>query len=396
MSNNISDQKTWVEISKKNLKSNLSQFRNLIGKERKLMAVVKSNAYGHGLVEVAKIAQESGANWLGVDSIDEAIELKQNGLELPILILGYILKSRLKEVVENGFRLTVYNRETIGELGKITNSKIQITNKFQNSNCKKQKINIHIKVETGTSRQGVLKEDILDFVKFIKKFENINIEGISTHYANIEDTTDHSYAKSQLEKFKKIVELLEDKSFNIPIKHTACSAATVLFPETYFNMVRLGISMYGHWSSRETQVSAKERGRKLELKPVLTWKTIVAQVKMIKAGTPVSYGITEKVSQDTKIAILPIGYWDGFDRGLSSVGNVLIKGKRCKILGRICMNMVVVDVNHVEKIKPEDEVVIIGKQGDEEITAEEVAGKIGTINYEVLTRINPRILRVVV
>jgi alanine racemase len=388
---NIEDNKTWVEISKENLVSNLTQFRNLIGKKRKLMAVVKSNAYGHGLVEVARIASGNGANWLGVDSIDEALELKKNGLELPILILGYTLKSRLAEAVKSGFRLTVYNRETIEELSKFKSQKSKVKTESKNL-----KVNVHIKVETGTSRQGVLEENILDFVKFIKKFENINIEGISTHFANIEDTTDHSYAKSQLTKFKEIVELLEDKGFNIPIKHTACSAATVLFPETYFDIVRLGISMYGHWSSRETQISARERGKKIKLLPVLTWKTRVAQIKEIKAGIPVSYGITEKVAQDTKIAILPIGYWDGLDRGLSSVGNVLIKGKRCKILGRVCMNMVVVDVNHVEKIKPEDEVVIIGKQGDEEITAEEMAGKIGTINYEVLTRINPRILRVVI
>jgi alanine racemase len=378
--------KTWAEISEKNLKNNLRQFRNLIGKKRKLMAVVKSNAYGHGLVEIAKIAQESKANWLGVDSVDEALELKKNGINLPILILGYTLKSRLKEVVENGFRLTVYNKETIKE---ISDFRFPISNKDE-------KINIHIKVETGTSRQGVLEENILDFVKFIGNYSNINIEGISTHYANIEDTTDHSYAQGQLKKFKEIVNLLEKKGCNIPIKHTACSAAAVLFPETYFDMVRLGISMYGHWSSRETQVTASEQKIKLDLKPILTWKTKVAQVKTIKAGTPVSYGITEKVSQDTKIAILPIGYWDGFDRGLSSVGNVLMGGKKCKVLGRVCMNMIVVDVNHVENVESEDEVVIIGKQGDEKITAEEVASKLGTINYEVLTRINPRILRMVI
>ncbi len=384
----VKNYKTWVEISEKNLKSNLSQFRNLIGKKRKLMAVVKSNAYGHGLVEIAKVAQESEANWIGVDSIDEALELKKNGLELPILILGYTLKSRLREVVENGFRQVVYNKETIEELGKITNLKIP--------NLKNKKVNVHIKVETGTSRQGVLEKNILSFVKFINKFKNIKIEGISTHYANIEDTTDHSYARGQLKEYNKIIKLLEDSGFEVPIKHTACSAATVLFPETYFDMVRLGISMYGHWSSKETQVSAKERGRKLELKPVLSWKTVVAQIKTIKAGTPVSYGITEKVTQDTKIAVLPIGYWDGFDRGLSSVGNVLIGGQKCKVLGRVCMNMIVVDVNHIKDISLEDEVVIIGEQGIEEITAEEMAAKIGTINYEVLTRINPRILRIVV
>lgn len=376
---NIDKNKVWVEINKKNLESNLSQFRNLIGSERKLMAVVKSNAYGHGLVQVAQIAQDGEADWVGVDSIDEALELKNNDIRLPILILGYTLKSRLKEVVENGFRQIVYNKEIIEELGKLD-----------------KKVNIHIKLETGTSRQGVMKENILDFVEFVGKFDNINIEGISTHFANIEDTTDHSYAKGQLEKYEKTIDLIEKNSIKVPIKHTACSAASVLFQETYFDMVRLGISMYGHWSSRETQISARERNVELELKPVLTWKTKVAQIKEIKANTPVSYGITERVSQDTKIAILPIGYWDGFDRGLSSVGHVLIGGMKCKVLGRVCMNMIVVDVNHIENVKPEDEVVVIGEQGEEKITVEEVAGKIGTINYEVVTRINPGILRIVV
>ena len=376
---NINNHKTWVEISEKNLKNNLSQFRSLIGEDRKLMAVVKSNAYGHGSIEVAKIASSGGADWLGVDSIDEALELKKNSIDLPILILGYTLKSRLKEVAENGFRQVVYNKEIIEELAKFD-----------------KRINVHIKVETGTSRQGVLEKNVVDFAKYIKRFNNISIEGIYTHYANIEDTTDHSYAREQLDRYMTIVKLLEENGFEILVKHTACSAATVLFPETYFNMVRLGISMYGHWSSKETQVTANEQKIKLDLKPVLTWKTKVAQVKIIKDGTPVSYGLTEKVSQDNKIAILPIGYWDGFDRGLSSVGNVLIGGKKCKVLGRVCMNMIVVDVNHVEDVNSEDEVVIMGKQGDEEITAEEMASKIGTINYEVLTRINPRILRIAV
>ena len=188
--NEVVKSKTWIEINQKNLRNNLSQFRNLIGSKRKLMAVVKSNAYGHGLLEVSKIASGNGADWLGVDSIDEALKIKNCGIDLPILVLGYTLKSRLKEACENKFRLTVYNNETIEELGKISDSA-------------GEKINIHIKVETGTSRQGVLEKDIKGLIDLMKKYPKINIEGLSTHYANIEDTTDHSYAKSQLEKFKK-------------------------------------------------------------------------------------------------------------------------------------------------------------------------------------------------
>ncbi len=215
--------KTWVEINKKALQNNINQFQELIGKKAKLMAVVKANAYGHGSNEVAKIATESGVDYLGVDSIDEAIKIREAGIDAPILIMGYTLLSRLEEVAKYDFRQVVYNREAIKELkqGKI-----------------------HLKVETGTSRQGLEKEELLELAKFIKKYPKIEIEGIYTHYANIEDTTDHSYAQMQLKRFKEAVELLEKNGIKIPIKHTACSAAVILFTETYFDMVRLGISMY--------------------------------------------------------------------------------------------------------------------------------------------------------
>lgn len=386
--------KTWVEVSKKALLENIKQFKKLVGKDCIFAGIVKSNAYGHGLVEVAEALDspnksgndKRGARnddvWFGVDSIDEAIILRKNGVKAPILVLGYTLNDRLEDAVKNNLRLIVYNKETVKNLGKITEK----LNK---------KIKIHIKTETGTSRQGVGEGDILSFVNLVKKYHKIEIEGISTHFANIEDTTDHSYAEKQLEKFNAVVRFLENNDINIPIKHTASSAATVLFPETHFDMVRVGISLYGLWSSKETLLSALGR-RKINLIPALTWKTKVAQVKKIEKGTPVSYGLTEKVKRDSIIVVLPIGYYDGYDRKLSSIGEVLIRGKRCRVLGRICMNMCVVDVTDVKNVEIEDEVVLLGRDGDEIITAEELASKIGTINYEVVTRINPLIKRVVV
>jgi len=382
--------KTWVEVSRKAIQNNIIQFKKLIGNRVKLMAVVKANAYGHGLIEVGKIAIKSGANWLGVDSIDEAISLREGGIKAPILILGYTLLSRLKDVVKYDLRQVVYNKETIKRFGSLTP-------KFL-----KNKIKVHLKVETGISRQGLEKEELLELVKLIKKYPQIEIEGIYTHYANIEDTTNHNYAQQQLKRFKEAVELLERNGIKIPMKHTACSAAVILFPETYFDMVRLGISMYGLWPSKETFVSAQDKNRKINLEPALTWKTKIAQIKNIKAGTSIGYGLTEKISQDSRIAILPIGYWDGYDRKLSGMGNVLIKGKRCKVLGRVCMNMIIVDIGHFAsfgkegEVKLEDEVVLLGKQGQEEIAADELAQKIGTINYEVITRINPLIPRITV
>ncbi len=382
--------KTWVEIDKKALKNNLGQFKKLIGKQVKLMAVVKSNAYGHGLIATAKIALNSGADWLGVDSVDEGIKLRKENIKSPILILGYTLLSRLDDVIKYNLRQTVYSKETIKKLGELCGGATPTLD------VGRAPLQVHLKVETGTSRQGLRKEELLELAKFIGKFSNIKIEGIHTHYANIEDTADHAYAKAQLKKFKETIEFLKEHNITVPVKHTACSAAAMLFPETYFDMIRLGIAMYGLWPSQETIVSSKEKKKEIKLKPVLTWKTKIAQVKNISADTPIGYGLTERVSSDSKIVILPVGYWDGYDRKLSSIGNVLIKGKRCKILGRLCMNMTMVDATHIENVQPEDQVVLLGKQGNQEITAEEIAQKIGTINYEVVTRINPDIKRVVV
>lgn len=373
--------KTWIEINKNNLLHNLEQFKKLVGDGVKIMGVVKANAYGHGLLEVANVISEK-VDWLGVDSLAEAMKLRQAAIKKPILILGYTELKDLKEAVKNNISLTVYNKETIEKLGKIP---------IHNPNLNPK---IHIKIETGTSRQGVLEKDLADFVKFIKQFPSIEIQGISTHYANIEDTTDSSFAMEQLATFSRAAEILNKVGVEIPLRHTACSAATILFPETRFEMVRLGISMYGLWSSKETKAVAKNKKLEVELKPALTWKTIVAQIKNLPAGTPIGYGLSERTTRDSKIAILPIGYYDGYDRKLGNVGNVLIRGKRCKILGRVCMNMIIIDVTDVEKIELEDEVVLLGRQGKEEITAEDLAGKIGTINYEVVTRINPLISRI--
>jgi len=374
--------KTWVEISREALNYNLDQFKKLIGNSVKIMGVVKANAYGHGLTEVAGVISDK-VDWLGVDSFAEALKLRQAAIKKPILVLGYTELADLREAVKNNISLTVYNKETIERLGKI-----QIPNPHLNQK-------IHIKIETGTSRQGVPENEILDFIKFVKNYPSIEIQGLSTHYANIEDTTDSSFAMEQLAVFSRVTEILKKEGLT-PLRHTACSAATILFPETHFDMVRLGISMYGLWSSKETKAVAKNKNLELGLKPALVWKTIVAQIKTIKDSTSVGYGLTERVSRDSKIAILPIGYYDGYDRKLSSVGNVLIRGKRCKILGRICMNMIIVDVTDIEKIEPEDEAVLLGRQGREEINAEELAQKTGTINYEIVTRINPLIPRKII
>lgn len=368
--------RTWLEIDSSSIIYNLKTARKLIGNKVQLMTVVKSNAYGHGIIEMSKCVVSEGIDWLGVDSLEEALLIRESGIKTPILVLGYIVKENLKKAVENDISIVAYNKETLAELSKL-----------------KKPAKIHIKVETGTMRQGVLLEDLEEFIRCAKKSSNLTIEGIYTHFANIEDTTDHSFAKEQLHKFNQALQIAKELKIK-PLAHTACSAALILFPETHFDLVRFGISMYGYWSSPQTFISSREKKNNIELKTALSWKSVIAQIKNVKSSTPVGYGLMEKTNQDTKIAIVPVGYWDGYDRKLSSVGNVLVGGKRCKIIGRICMNMLMVDINHLPNVKVEDEVVLIGRQDEENITVEELAQKVGTINYEIITRINPLIPRI--
>jgi alanine racemase len=373
----------WIEIDRSALKHNIDQFRSLIGDARKMTVVVKSNAYGHGLLEVSRLAAEFGADWLGVNSLEEALALREGGVDLPIILLGYVPLADLKQAVSNDLRLTVYNTETVEELAKI------------NSKLKKDAF-LHIKTETGVYRQGTKGEDLLPFVEMIRKYPYLKIEGLSMHFANIEDTTDHSYAQRQLEKFIEYVDLLEQNDINIPVKHAACSAAAILFPETFFDMVRVGIGIYGLWPSKETYLSCIQDEREpVNIKPVLTWKTRVVQIKDVPDGVFIGYGCTYKTTRPTKLAVLPVGYYDGYDRHLSNASYVLIAGKRAPVRGRVAMNFITVDVTDISEVRLEDEVVLLGTQGQERISAEYLASLCGTINYEIVTRINPKNPRIV-
>ena len=374
----------WVEIDRSALKNNIQQFRFLIGDSRKMTVVVKSNAYGHGLLEISRLASEFGADWLGVNSLEEARAIRGSGIDLPIILLGYVPLTDLEEAVENDLRLTVYNMETIEELAKITSTL-------------KKSAYLHIKTETGVYRQGIKGEDLLPFVKRIREYPYLRIEGLSMHFANIEDTTDHSYAQRQLEKFMEYVDLLGQNDINIPVKHVACSAAAILFPETFFDMVRVGIGIYGLWPSKETYLSCIQEEREpVNIKPVLTWKTRVVQIKDVPDGAFIGYGCTYKTTRPTKLAVLPVGYYDGYDRHLSNASYVLIAGKRAPLRGRVAMNFITVDVTDIPDVCLEDEVVLLGPQDSERISAEQLASLCGTINYEIVTRINPKIPRIVV
>ena len=363
----------WLEISKKALSDNIKTFRNLIGAGRILGVAVKGNAYGHGLVECSKIFLKAGADYLCVNDLWEAEKLRSAQIKSPLLIMGYTSLKDLKKAVELDCDLIVYNLETIEALGKL-----------------KKPVNVHLKIETGNHRQGIEIKDLLKFIASFKKHKNLILKGVSTHFADIEDRIDHKYAIYQMAEFKKAVEMLQKNGLEPEFKHCANSAAALVLPEAYFNFVRVGIGAYGLWPSEKTKQAASPT---LKLPPALTWKTLVAQVKDVKKGDLIGYGCTYEMSKKGRIAVLPVGYYDGYSRSLSNKGRVLIKGKFAPIVGRVCMNMIMVEVSHIRNVKLEDEVVLIGQQGNETLTAEEMADLLGTINYEVVTRINEELER---
>lgn len=374
---------TWVEVKAGKLAGNIRTIRKLAGK-RLVAAAVKANGYGHGLELMVELLRKERIEYLAVHSRDEAERARRKGWKKKILVVGYIQLSELEAVPELGLELTVYNIETVNRLGKLAMK----TGK---------KVEIHLKVETGTNRQGVEPENIEMIVAAIRKFPQLHLKGVSTHFANIEDTTDHSYANYQLAEFNKIVTQINSLGLKPPLRHTACSAALLLFEDTKFEMVRPGIALYGLWPSKETYLSYRLAGGSNSiLAPLLTWKTRVIQIKNVPANAFVGYGCSYRTTAPTKLAILPVGYYDGYDRSLSNLAYVLIKGKRAPVRGRICMNLMMVDITDIDGVKLEEEVVLLGENGREKITADQMASWAGTVNYEILSRINGDIPRIIV
>ncbi len=367
----------WIEINEEALSHNVKQFKKRLGRDVSLFAVVKSNAYGHGLTLCGPIVLKAGADGLAVNSIDEALILRESNIKSPVMILSYVPLARLPEAVNQDLDMVVYNLESLRALNKI-GSKLN------------KKAKIHLKIETGTNRQGLMPEQIDRNVDLLKKSEFLKLAGFSTHYANIEDTTVHTYAGNQLEEFAGITEKFEQKGIKAHYKHTACTAAAILFDETFFNLARVGIGLYGLWPSKETYLSSlMTQDSNMELIPVMTWKTRIAQIKTVSRGAFVGYGCTYRTTRKTKLAVLPVGYYDGYDRLLSNRAHVLIKGQRAPVRGRVCMNHIMADVTDIPGVRLEDEAVLLGKNGNEVITAENLAQLCGTINYEIVSRINP-------
>ncbi|HET8725196.1 MAG TPA: alanine racemase [Anaeromyxobacteraceae bacterium] len=373
---------TWLEIDVGALAANVRAFQGRLGGAR-FAAVVKSEAYGHGVALVAPAALKAGATWLAVWGANEGLPLRRLvGPGVPILCLGHTPPADFEEAVRADLRLTVYDPAAIPALSRAARAAGRVAR-------------VHLKLETGTHRQGLEPGDAAALARAAASAEGVELEGVSTHFADIEDTTDHGYAESQLAAFTQGVEDVVAAGARPSVRHTACSAAAILFPRTHFDMARVGIGLYGLWPSRETLVSARERGLSgFALSPVMSWKALVAQVKDVPQGGYVGYGRTWRAPRRTRIAVIPVGYFEGYSRALSSRAHVLLRGRRAPVLGRICMNMFMVDVTDVPGAAAGDVVTLLGRDGDEAVTAEALAGWAGTIHYEITTRVNPQLPRV--
>lgn len=366
---NIGYRPTWAEINLGNLEHNFNQIKKLLAPKIKIMVCVKADAYGHGLIPVSKRLILCGVDYLGVASIDEGIVLRKADIKIPILVLGMILEKDIKPLFRYNLIPSVCTQGLASALNRTAGSK-------------DKRINIHIKVDTGMGRIGILYKDALEFIKKVHKLKFLNIEGVFTHLACAD--INRNLTLRQLDIFKHLISKLNKEGIHIPLMHAANSMGVISYKQSHFNLVRPGLVIYGLYP---------KKGLRITLRPVLALKTKVIFVKRVPKGYGISYGHTYTTKKDTNIATLPIGYGDGYPRNLSNKAPVLIKGRYFKINGRVCMDQVMVDVGDLP-VKIGDEAVLIGSQTKHRITAEELADISDTIPYEIVCNLGNRIPRV--
>ncbi|TAJ16075.1 alanine racemase [Patescibacteria group bacterium] len=372
--------RTWIEIDTKAVQHNYKLFRSLIHKNTKLMGVVKSNAYGHSHIDFAKTLQKLDVDFLAVDSIVEGLSLRKNGIRTPLLVLGHTLHERIQEASKNNIAIAVSSESQLIELKK---------KRFT------PPLRIHIKIDTGLHRQGFTERDlgvISDFLLWNKEAKRVVIEGIFTHFAQAKDPSSIQYTGMQLKEFARWIDVFHELGYK-PIIHAAATGGTIVFPESHFDMVRIGIGMYGIWPDSATKKYFKKT---INLKPVLSWKTVISEIKELPRGSRIGYDSTEHLKQDGVVAVCPVGYWHGFPRALSSKGYVLVNGKRAKILGRVSMDMISIEITGIRNVSIGSVVTLIGKDGKDELFAEDIAHSMHASAYELLTRLNPLIKRIYV
>ena len=371
-----------VEVSKKALKHNLGQLKAILPPEFTPIAVIKANAYGHGMSGVAETIKGEVA-YMAISSIEEGLELRKNGINQKLLIMGNMDcgdERLLKEALEKGLELSVYNIEMLNALQAVAAE----TNRTAR---------IHIKVDTGMRRFGVLETEALEFIEVARKTPAITIQGLFSHLGTADEES--SFTEVQESRFRALQDQLSERGISIPLHHLYNSAGSMR-ENLLGNACRIGIALYGLYPSSYCRAQMETRVPEFSLRPALTWKTRIVQVKRVPKGSLVSYGGTYRTKREETLAVLPIGHYDGYDRGFSNNADVLIHGKRCPVVGRVCMNQTVVNVSGVPEACLGDNVVLLGGASEEQITAEELAEKIDTVVYEIVTRINPLLLRMFV
>lgn len=361
----------WIDHDA--LRWNLRQIREKVGANVKILSMVKANAYGHGATAVAQTLAGAGGDAFGVATLEEGVELRQSGIHAPILVLAGAYEEQLAEFFAHSLTPVVHDLTRLERLEKAVRRRSAA-------------LHVHLKIDTGMGRLGLVAAESEAWIPELKNLAALRIEGVFSHFSHAE-SVDGDYTRRQLEIFNRVVERLRGEQIAPPLVHFANSAATITLPAAYFDMVRPGIMLYGVYPSAAM-------ASQMILKPVLAWKTKILQLKKVPAGTSISYGQTFVTKRESMIATLPIGYADGYPRLLSNRGEVLVGGQRAKVAGRVCMDLTMIDVTDIRNVKQGDEVVLLGRQGDAEVSADQIAAWANTISYEILTSIGARVPRI--
>jgi len=377
----------WAEIDLKAISHNVSEMKRILSKNTRLMAVVKANAYGHGVLEVAGQALFSGADALGVARISEAIQIRKGGIDAPILIFGHTPQALAVSLIDYDLTQAIWSYETAVTLSDIARS------------CN-AKIKTHINIDTGMGRLGVMPCDLtrpsdpvyilkeaVNLVEAVCRLPGIDVEGVYTHFASA-DEADKTAAIRQFKIFSEFLARLKQKGIEFKIRHAANSAAIIDMPETHLDMARAGIAIYGYYPSGSVN------SRKISLRPALTLKSRIIHLKTVGAGFKVSYGGTEETAHPTTIATVSVGYADGYSRRLSSKGKMMIAGRLATVIGRVCMDQTMLNVGPLPDVRVGDEVVVLGSRENSPIAVDEIAKLLNTISYEILTGISHRVVRI--
>ncbi len=364
---------TWVEIDLNALRHNLLAIKKWVEPQIKILGIVKADAYGHGDFEVSRVLLNNGVEMLGIAILEEGIQLRDKGIKVPLLLLGGIFEEQIDTVIQYGLTPTVYDLK----LAEVLSKRAYYFNTI---------MKVHVYVDTGMGSIGVKHDKAVEFVKFARNLKNLLIEGIYTHCSS-SDEKDSAFTNLQIKRFRDVLAALDSMNARIPLRHMANSGAILGYPEAYFTMVRPGLSLYGLYSSEDVS-------RDIGIRPVMSFKTRIIHIKDMESGDVVGYGRTYRITKPTRVATLPLGYDDGYNRLLSNQGEVIIRSKKASIIGRVCMDQCFVDVTNIKEVSVGDEVVLYGNQGQEIIPIESIAKQLNTIPYEVTCSISKRVPRI--